>query len=210
MSNVTSWKDSVSGSSLTANYGAGTVKYLRSGMNGNPAVSIVDTPSYSYLTTSDLSSKFSGATGGSAFIVFNSVSTVSSQIEPFWASGRSDTFTSFGGSGYSGCFLSNRIENKYSGMPINGSGPSRVAYTATTTSGAGSYNVYLNGTSVASLDYSASNSNTWRAPTTCRVGANGVNGGINGYISEIILFKRVVTPAELATIDAYQKDKWGM
>jgi prepilin-type processing-associated H-X9-DG protein len=210
MSNVTSWKDSNSGSSLAANYSAGTIKYLRSGMNGNPTVSFIDSP-YSYLSTSDLSSKFTGATGGSVFLVFNSLTTGSNYVEPFWASGRGDTFTSFGGTAYPGCFLSNRYDSACAGMPINTTGPSRVAYTATTTSGANSYNIYLNGTNKASLNYASSNANVWKAPAVCRVGCNStINGGINGYVSEVVMFNRVLSASEIQTIDDYQKDKWGM
>ena len=224
---VSSWPDS-SGNGFTATTPDGVtgVTYAASGLNSRPAVCINNTSDNfnQYLVTPNISDTFSGASGGTVCFVYDNPGSgvvyttgdwVGPYLEPFWCSGRGDTYTGFSsGAGYPGWFLSNRIEGTYL-WPSTG--VQRLACTCTTMPGAGSYNVYLNGgngttqgTPLWSGNYADYNSNVWQTPCDCRIGANGDSqGGLGGYISEILMYNRVLTATELANVDSYLQNKWG-
>jgi type II secretory pathway pseudopilin PulG len=194
---VSSWKESTPSvsSTLTA---IGTITYSKTGLNGNPGCNF--TGSWPYYVTPDLSSRWGGSTNGTLFMVFAPTNDAN---EVFWCSGRADTFMSFGsGQCYPGWFRNQRIENPWQGMPNTAGTISRVAVTSGT--GNGTYICYVNGTAKAAQNPD------WKTPAVCRVGANGTNGYLNGYLGEIIMYNSVLSAADYALVDDYLKAKWGM
>ncbi len=200
---VTTWTDSsTTGSALKATSGATKPVYSATGMNGYPAVKFSGGGS-DYMTTTDLSSKFTGSTSGTAIYVF----TPGQSSYAVFGPGLGGEFFSFsGGDWYPSIFRNARVGPYYGGtMPTTSTTPVRAAVvsnSATTT-----YTAYVNG--VAKTPAQATG--TWTAPGVCIIGNNSIpNGAFKGPIAEILLYNTALSASDYTTVDNYLKDKYDL
>jgi prepilin-type N-terminal cleavage/methylation domain-containing protein/prepilin-type processing-associated H-X9-DG protein len=154
-----------------------------------------------YYSTPSLSANFSGATTGTAIVVYKP--TIDS-YEIFNASpAGGGTWTSFSGNCYPGAFRNNRIDAPYAGMPGTASTISNVTYVSGT--GAGTYVTYVNGVAKAP----AGNPDWYAGIGVCRIGNNNIaNSPFRGYLYEIIVYKSALSTADLTSVNDYLKLKW--
>jgi hypothetical protein len=196
------------GTGIWTNTGsAGAAANANPGGNGPPTFiasspALNNQPAVQFNGVNDLSGSYDASlfAGGAAtvFIVANIVENPDpsrgDEYELFWSSGRTDTFTAFGGSGqgYSGLFRDARVEgNPASGMPIGNAG-SHLFETLSTTS---VYQVILDG------EVMATDLPDFLANGQYRIGGNaGGNDFFVGQIAEILVYNRVLSLGEIYAI----------
>lgn len=198
---VSTWTDS-SGTGLTATSGATKPTYSLTGMNGYPAVNFSGGGA-DYMTTADLTSKFTGSTSGTVLYVFTPGAAGYGVFGP----GLGGEFISFsGGDMYPSMFRNARIGPLYAGtMPTTSTTGIRGGIVSSSV--ANTYTVYINGVAKSP----AQTTGTWTAPGVCRIGNNSIpNGAFKGPIAEIILYNTALSASDYTTVDNYLKDKYDL
>jgi autotransporter-associated beta strand protein len=188
---VATWND-MSGLANHATTSAGTPIYKTGVLNGRPVVRFDDNSAF---TTANLSSQFPSA--ATVFIV--TTITGDGAYTLVKANPNVDEWWRWNGDGlsYPGFFRSSRIEG-YCPMPDSGSHVFAIS------SSASAWEMSINGTSqgVAGGNYNSGGALV--------IGNGSSGGGLNGDISEVLAYNRVLTPNELNTIGSYLEAKYGL
>ena len=196
---VTTWPD-MSGSGYDATSGGGSRAAYRETHAPSGLPALYFGPTIQQYDVTDIGAVgFSGISEGTLFVVFGlnsdnqwGIFDTMSASGPFWSWGGD-------GNGYFGVFRAGRIAGQPPNQPTTG------WHQHTVRSGpANGYDIRRNG----SLDLDTTTD--WSFPANARIGYENVANQLDGWISEIRLYARELTDAEVTETEQGLVSKWGV